>query len=701
MTAGSFVVAFALLAVSSAAVLATGLVLQRRICLAAGWDDALVLITVLCLAEATVLCMVVSLWSGLTSWAVSAGSLLVFVVVVGLTRRQPAEQERPENALQVPAPSDRPDDESAGSEPLPWSRPLAVVAVVLSALSALVGLRTPPLELDTLAYHLPTVVTWIENASLWATVYPGVEDLINWSFTSYYPGNGEIPCLWLMLPFRSDLLVNLVNLPFVAMSSVALRALLCRLSVRPSVANLLAWSLFFLPYNFDRLLNTGYIEPCWLFLLLAAMRYLAGLLVSEPGASSRVGLGLSLGLLLGAKSSAIFFVAVLLAAGIGRLRRERGAFIVAAGLGLLGVPWYLKTYLMTGNPIFPLRVTVGSHVVLPGYWDAAPSTVLAAFKSSKVWLTQLDSYWRALGLTGVIVLVGLLAGPLALSLPPVRRKLSLDRVGGLFLLFPWVFAILFLATPLGALYGYFTFRHALPAVAACLVSVGLVLDRWAAARPTGEVVAQAGIVHCIAAHSSGGHLALLEFVGLIALAWVAFKVWEKAGTARLVVGVVLIACPVVWKLVKYRERTRYDVYLAAYHKGYIHKAARWLETEAADGAVACAGFPDSYFLAGQYLHRKVLYVNINAGRDWLYHQYPNGDYRREPDYACWLGNLRASGVRYLVTAYYGLSGFPIEHHWASTHPADFEPILVEDRCRLFRLRVGPGARSDPLGSSGP
>ncbi|MBI4863762.1 MAG: hypothetical protein HY815_26400 [Candidatus Riflebacteria bacterium] len=185
-------------------------------------------------------------------------------------------------------------------------------------------------------------MTWIQSRTLWATPYPGSENRLNWSFTPYYPGNGEIPGLWVMLPFHSDLLANLINLPFLALGALTLRALLRRLGARSRIADLMAWTLFFLPYSWTRLVNTGYVEPYWLFLLLASMGYVADLLTEPPSVRSVVGLGLGLGLLLGAKSSAPIYVAVMLIAVLppGRsvsLKDERvpGAYAIR---GLRGRP---------------------------------------------------------------------------------------------------------------------------------------------------------------------------------------------------------------------------------------------------------------------------------------------------------------------------------------------------------------------------
>ena len=109
------------------------------------------------------------------------------------------------------------------------------------------------------------------------------------------------------------------------------------------------------------------------------------------------------------------------------------------------------------------------------------------------------------------------------------------------------------------------------------------------------------------------------------------------------------------------------------------------------------------------------YVNVDAHRDWLMHDYhraaiersqptwPNsrpGWDRAHPNFHEWLANLRAQQVQLLVVTradpgegphnVADKEGFPIERVWADAHPEVFEllygPRQNDPLFRLYRLR---------------
>jgi Dolichyl-phosphate-mannose-protein mannosyltransferase len=145
----------------------------------------------------------------------------------------------------------------------------------------------------------------------------------------------------------------------------------------------------------------------------------------------------------------------------------------------------------------------------------------------------------------------------------------------------------------------------------------------------------------------------------------------------------------------------------------------WLALEARsapDGSrVAYAGTDLPYYLLGRGLRNEVRYVNVDRHRDWLMHDYhkeavasgqgtwpdsrPGWD-RIRTDYRDWLENLDAEGINLLVVTRadptegpYNVADaerFPIERHWADTHPDRFEPLYgvqpVDPWFRLYRVR---------------
>ena len=128
--------------------------------------------------------------------------------------------------------------------------------------------------------------------------------------------------------------------------------------------------------------------------------------------------------------------------------------------------------------------------------------------------------------------------------------------------------------------------------------------------------------------------------------------------------------------------------------------------------MAYAGNKIPYYLMGSKLQNDVEYINIDAHRGWMLHDYhrnaPNvGEPsiwpnpfpawgRLQPDYDAWLANLRAARIDLLVVTRVNIeegvenvadaARFSIERVWAEAHPEAFRPIYgVEQRDPQFRI----------------
>jgi hypothetical protein len=141
----------------------------------------------------------------------------------------------------------------------------------------------------------------------------------------------------------------------------------------------------------------------------------------------------------------------------------------------------------------------------------------------------------------------------------------------------------------------------------------------------------------------------------------------------------------------------------------------WMNLENRSGSagtrVAYAGTNIPYYLQGAGLRNDVRYINVDAHRDWLLHDYhraavnrgeptwPNsrpGWDRARPDFQAWLSNLQAEQIQLLVVTRVNpaegphnvadADRFPIERGWAESHPELFEPLYgVSERDPFFRL----------------
>src|SRR5207248_3002463 len=97
-------------------------------------------------------------------------------------------------------------------------------------------------QVDFMEFHEPAVASWIQHGSLWPIVslYPG-------HTSGYYPNNGDVLLLAATLPWRSDFLVRLVDVPYLAALALAVWAIARELGARRLSAQLYALLLVFLP----------------------------------------------------------------------------------------------------------------------------------------------------------------------------------------------------------------------------------------------------------------------------------------------------------------------------------------------------------------------------------------------------------------------------------------------------------------------
>ena len=95
-------------------------------------------------------------------------------------------------------------------------------------------------------------------------------------------------------------------------------------------------------------------------------------------------LGVALGAALSVKLTALFpFVLLGLVALVGAQRVGRGPGIVVAAIaagGVLAAPWYLRTWWLTGSPLFPYYLDIWPGQA-PG-WDAGRSAMIRVFNAS-------------------------------------------------------------------------------------------------------------------------------------------------------------------------------------------------------------------------------------------------------------------------------------------------------------------------------
>ncbi len=217
----------------------------------------------------------------------------------------------------------------------------------------------PPTANDALTYHLPAAVHWLQTGKL------GLFQ--TWYFNpanTYSPLAGSMFVAWLLGPLGNDAIAQFVEAPALLMIFLALLQLCRALGARVTTASIIALAACVSrPFISQTVLTKDD-----LFVTAFFATAVVGFATSQ--AAWRV--GVALGLLLAAKYTALLSLPVLLLAfdaparsGWG-WRQHLAALIVAL---LIAGPWYLRNAIVTGNPLFPVDVTIGRITLLHGMFS--------------------------------------------------------------------------------------------------------------------------------------------------------------------------------------------------------------------------------------------------------------------------------------------------------------------------------------------
>lgn len=232
------------------------------------------------------------------------------------------------------------------------------VGVAMAALPSvlLVAYWLPIWQWDSLGYHLPYV-----NFLLQAGGAGGVPKDV--PYLSTYPHGAELAFGALRLLLPDDRLIDAGQIPFGCLGAIGIASVARSLGARVTaavVAGCLWWTL---PAVFLQL-PTNYVDVA----AAAAFLLACAALVAPPTPPVLLTAGAAIGLYLGIKPSAPIGTVLLSAILIARAWPGRQLVWAAAALGLvvlIGGEAYLNNLLRHGNPIWPVKVTLGP-LHLPG-----------------------------------------------------------------------------------------------------------------------------------------------------------------------------------------------------------------------------------------------------------------------------------------------------------------------------------------------
>lgn len=225
---------------------------------------------------------------------------------------------------------------------------------------------------DTLAYHLPVALHWLQSGSL---AIPASR-----AWRSSLPGNAEIGMMVLLATGKESLIVvaNCVAMLILAIATYLMAKRMSRGSASSAfISTLLLLSVPIIEFQ----TFSGYVDLFGTSFLVASFALLICTKENREGERgfpvliflSALACGISMGtkpiyyLYGGAEVLFALFLLYRNPAALSKRPFARAAVLIVVGTLLPSAFWFGRATAATGNPVFPMRVSVGEHVLLPGY----------------------------------------------------------------------------------------------------------------------------------------------------------------------------------------------------------------------------------------------------------------------------------------------------------------------------------------------
>jgi len=575
---------------------------------------------------------------------------------------------------------------------------VAMAATSAIALARLVrGLSAPPLAFDALTYHLARAATWVRHGDLTAFAAPDA-----WRYCARYPDAGDSLWAWALLPGSSDAMVPLASAATwaatLAGGYVAARAL--GGTRRSSIATALCVGT--LPPVLQAM-TAAYVDLPALALLLL------GIGLAGRHAALAV---LALALAAATRAAGLPWLAI----GLAALARPRNA-VACVAAAAIALPTYLDTWIATGNPLYPLPLSVAGVEVFAGSPEfLAVHSGAATGMEASAW-TVLAALFVPTGLPhlnlgpSMPLLAGLgIAGALGAWRPGRRAAVAIAVAGA---------AVTVAAQLSGEVRGFLVVpwwldkvgRFLLPAAAALIVLAAPLDGRIAAGIRV--VAIGTGLALGLPLGWSGADV---PGVLLAAACLVPAAVLVAIGPARRwVPAAVVVALAVVPAI---RSASRYPTWAAAARGDAwdLHPASRsslsaWPSWQALDGpegrrVALTAGFDGvghnwyTWPWFGSRLQNDVFHVPATRGGEIPDYAFSDAT-APKLDRDAWIERLLATRADVLVA----LDPPPPERAWAESMPEVFRPLAEGPWGRAWSVdragRGSGGSISKPGGRFGP
>ncbi len=278
----------------------------------------------------------------------------------------------------------------------------------------------PSYSWDALYYHLPIVGQIMQSGAIRESHTPSFIQ----QYMNIFPKNVNLFFLWNIIFLKSDVIVDLSQLFFTIAGVLSVYSMAVKLKIKEKYAIYSALLFFFTPVLILQSV-TNYIDAAVSMLLLIAVNFLIyddiEKYIAEDNLEDRLNKrkvpiilsGLAAGILLGSKPTGPLYIAVILCVIIARelIKRFDPLNIIPADKGyslkcgikayliyflapafLIGGYWYMRNWLLYGNPVYYVNVSLFNITLFKGLkegWvEPAPAII-----DNLTYMTRLLNVW--------------------------------------------------------------------------------------------------------------------------------------------------------------------------------------------------------------------------------------------------------------------------------------------------------------------
>jgi len=588
-----------------------------------------------------------------------------------------------------------------------------------------------PLEYDVVAYHLPFVVEWMNTKSLMDIYYSAFASPIG-----YYPSNYELLNLWTIIPFRNDILVNILNFPLMIFLGITINKILKNLSVQKNTALILTGALFYIPI-FIRQGGTGLTDIFFcltfalsIYFLQEIYKYRTNPFKANSIKTAYVLFGLNTGLLVGTKYLGliiatipiILFLLISLYPSAQKKIRDRLKLIGISAISslLTGGFFYIRNWISSGNPLFPVDLNIFGWKIFEGYLgtnEKLLNTSLAEnlndLAGTKSFLVQ---YYNLIGLPGTLAVLSII-GVLGILIYKLFKKNSKEDLimGTVLLASSIIYIYLYIKTPFSYSHIPQNTRYSMPFLIIGIMNIGFIYSKAKAIKPLfdlGVFIAIFYTLFLMILHPSNGveltdrvildtslindypgyfFTSSISLIALISGIYLLFTMTSGKRKNVTIISLLIVSAIVRIPIVTFAETEREK--LVEHTRDTLQRdekikskinAAIYLDKTAELSKIAYTGFNYHYLLFGRKMQREVDYININECGECRYGDYKSSEksIRRDPSFENWFKNLKEKNKEYLVL---DIDQAKEEYDWALSHPKNFVQTFSETSLKIYKI----------------